>query len=110
MQTHDFSFKNVYIDKIDNIVNKYNNISHRKIKIKPADVKPRIYIDFNKAINDKDPKFKTGDIVKISNLKVVLQKTIFKIGLAKFLLLEKLKKTVPWTYGISNLKDEEIVG
>ena len=49
-------------------------------------------------------------LLKYPNIKVVLQKTIFKIGLAKFLLLEKLKKTVPWTYGISNLKDEEIVG
>ena len=49
-------------------------------------------------------------LLKYQNIKVVLQKTIFKIGLAKFLLLEKLKKTVPWTYGISNLKDEEIVG
>ena len=49
-------------------------------------------------------------LLKYQNIKVVLQKTIFKIGLVKFLLLEKLKKTVPWTYGISNLKDEEIVG
>ena len=49
-------------------------------------------------------------LLKYQNIKVVLQKTIFRIGLAKFLLLEKLKKTDPWTYGISNLKDEEIVG
>ena len=40
--------KNVYIDKLDNIVNKYNNTYHRKIKIKPIDVKSSRYIDFTK--------------------------------------------------------------
>ena len=40
--------KNVYIAKLDDIVNKYNNTYHRIIKVKPADVKPSIYIDFNK--------------------------------------------------------------
>ena len=39
--------KNVYIDKLDDMVNKYNNIYHRTIKIKPVDVKPGIYIYFN---------------------------------------------------------------
>ena len=38
--------KNVYIDKLDDIVNKYNNTYHRIIKMKPVDVKPNIYIDF----------------------------------------------------------------
>ena len=40
--------QNVYIDKTDNIVSKYNNKYHRTIKMKPVDVKPSIYIDFNK--------------------------------------------------------------
>ena len=92
MQTHDFSFKNVYIDKIDNIVNKYNNISHRKIKIKPADVKPRMYIDFNKAINDKDPKFKTGDIVKISKYKSSFAKYYIQNWSSKVFVIRKVKK------------------
>ena len=50
--------KNVYIDKLDDIVNKYNNAYHRTIKMKPLDVKDNTYIDFDKQINDKDPKFK----------------------------------------------------
>ena len=58
--------KNVYIDKLDEIVNKCNNTYHRRIKVKPVDVNPNIYIDFSKKINDKDPKFKIGDIVRIS--------------------------------------------
>ena len=39
--------KNVYIDKIDNIVNKYNNTYHSTTKIKPVDVMSSTYIDFN---------------------------------------------------------------
>ena len=49
--------KNVYIDKLDDIVNEYNNTYHRKIKRKPADVKDNVYIDSNKEVNDVDPKF-----------------------------------------------------
>ena len=48
--------KNVYIDKLDDIVNKYNNAYHSTIKMKPADVKSNIYIDSSKEINDKEPK------------------------------------------------------
>ena len=52
--------KNVHIDKLHDIVNIYNNTYHRKIKMKPADVKPSIYIDFNEENNKEDPKFKVG--------------------------------------------------
>ena len=61
--------KNVYIDKLDDIVNEYNNTYHRTIKIKPVDVKDNTYIDFEKEVNDKDPKFKVGDQVRISKYK-----------------------------------------
>ena len=57
--------KNVYIDKLDDIVNKYNNTCHSTIKMKPVDVKSSTYINSSKEINDKDPKFKIGDIVRI---------------------------------------------
>ena len=58
--------KNVYIDKLDDIVDEYNNTYHRTIKMKPVDVKDNTYIDFKKEVNDKDPKFKVGDHVRIS--------------------------------------------
>ena len=58
--------KNVYIDKLDDIVRKYNNIFHTSIKMKPTDVKHNTYIHFKKESNDKDPKFKVGDHVRIS--------------------------------------------
>ena len=61
--------KNVYIDKLDDIVNKCNNTYHSTIKMKPVDVKSNTYIDSSKENNGKDPKFKIGDIVRISKYK-----------------------------------------
>ena len=66
--------KNVYIDKLDNIVSKYNNTYHRTIKMKSVDVKDNAYIDFKKEVNDKDPKFKVGDHVRISKYKNIFAK------------------------------------
>ena len=61
--------KNVYIDKLDDIVNEYNNTHHRTIKMKPINIKDNTYINIDKEVNDKDPKFKVGDHVRISKYK-----------------------------------------
>ena len=61
--------KNVYIDKLDDIVDEYNNTYHTTIKMKPADVKDNTYINADKEINNKGPKFKVGDHVRISKYK-----------------------------------------
>ena len=61
--------KNVYIDKLDDIVGEYNSTYHTTIKMKPVDVKDNTYIDFIKEVNDKDSKFKVGDHVIISKYK-----------------------------------------
>ena len=58
--------KNVYNDKLDDIVNEYNNAYHRAIKMKPVDVKDNTYINIGKEVNDKNPNFKVGDHVRIS--------------------------------------------
>ena len=58
--------KIVCIDKLDDIVNKYNNTHYRTVKIKPVDVKSNTYIDSSKEIHGKDSKFKIGDFVRIS--------------------------------------------
>ena len=68
--------KNVYIDKLDDIVNRYNNIYPRTIKMKPVDVKSSIYIDFNKENNKEAHKFKVGDNVKISKYKNIFAKRL----------------------------------
>ena len=87
--------KNVYIDKLDDIVDEYNNTYHTTIKMKPIDVKDNIYIyiyiNADKEINNKDPKFKVGDHVRNQNTKTFLLKVIYLIKVKKYLLLKKLK-------------------
>ena len=99
--------KNVYIDKLDDIVHKYNNKKHTTIKMKPIDVKDNTYIDYGKEVNDNDPKFKVGDHVRISKYK-----NIFALGYSPNWSEEvkEIKNTVPWTYVINDLNDEEIIG
>ena len=57
--------KNVYIDTLGDIVNKYKNTYHSAIKIKPVDVKSRTYNDLDIENSDKAPKFKIADRVRI---------------------------------------------
>ena len=87
--------KNVYIDKLDHIVNEYNNAYHRTIKMKPVDVKDNTYIDFKKGVNDKDPKFKVGDHVRISKYKNIIAKRYTPNCSEKVFVNKKVKNTVP---------------
>ena len=87
--------KNVYIDKLDDIVNEYNNTYHRTIKMKPVDVKDNTYIDFKKEVNDKDPKFKIGDHVRISKQKNVFAKGYTPNWSHEDFVIKKVKNTVP---------------
>ena len=66
--------KKVYIDKLDDIVNEYDNTYHRTTKMKQVDVKGNTYIDSSKEVSDKDPKFKAGDHVRISKYKNIFAK------------------------------------
>ena len=66
--------KNVYIDKLDDIVNEYNNTYNTKIEMKPANANSSIRIDFDVKNNDKDLKFKVGDHVRISRHRSVFAK------------------------------------
>ena len=81
----------MYIDKLDDIVHEYNNTYHSKIRMKPIDVKDNAYIDFDEEVNDKDPKFKVSDHVRVSKYKNIYAKAILQFGLKKFLWLKKLK-------------------
>ena len=83
--------KNVYIDKLDYIVNEYNNTYHTTIKMKPIDVKDNTYINTDKDINIKDPKFKVGDHVRISKYKNIFAKGYMPNWSEEVLLLKKLK-------------------
>ena len=66
--------KNVYIDKLDDIVNKYNNTSQNTIKMKSVDVKSSTYINSSQEINDENTKCKIDDIVRISKYKNIFAK------------------------------------
>ena len=66
--------KNVYIDKLDDIVRKHNNTYHTSIKMKPINVKDNTYIGFKKEVNDKNPKFKVYDPLRISKYKNIFAK------------------------------------
>ena len=102
--------KNVYIDKLDDIVNEYNNTYHRTIKIKHVDVKDNTYIDFIKEVNDKDPKFKVDDHATVSKYKNIFAKGYSPNWSEEVFVIGKVKKTVPWTYVIYDLNGDEIIG
>ena len=102
--------KNVYIDKLDDIVNECNNANHTTIKMKPIDVKDNTYINTDKETNDKDPKFKFGDHVRISKYKNIFAKGYTPNWSEDVFVIKKVKNTVPWTYVINDLNGEEIVG
>ena len=102
--------KNVYIDKLDDIVNEYNNTYHRTIKMIPIDVKDNTYIDFGKEVNDNNPKFKVGDHVRISKYKNIFAKGYTPNWSEEVFVIKEIKNAVPWTYVINDLTGEEIIG
>ena len=102
--------KNVYIDKLDGTVKKYNNTYHTSIKMKPVDVKDNTYIGFKKEVNDKNPKFKVGDHVGIPKYKNIFAKGYMPNWSEEIFIIKKIKNTVPWTYVINDLNGEEIIG
>ena len=102
--------KNMYIDKLDDIVNKYNNKKYRTTKMKPVDVKSSKNINSSKESNDEDPKFKIRDIDRISKYKNIFAKGYVPNWSGEVFVVKKVKNTIPWTYVICDLKGEKIVG
>ena len=102
--------KNVYFDVLDDIVNKYNNTVHRTIKMKPIDVTDDSYAEYNEDFNKKDPKFKVGDHVRISKHKNIFAKACAPNWSKEVFIVRGIKNTVPCTYIVSDLNDEEITG
>ena len=89
--------KNVYIDNLDSIVKKYNNAYHKNIKMEPVDVKPTMYIDFNKENNNEGL-----DHVRISKFKNIFAKDFVRNWSEEVFVIKKVKN-VPWTYVNSDL-------
>ena len=78
--------------------------------MKPVDVKDNTYIDFDKEVNDNDPKFKVGDHVRISKYKNIFAKGYTPNGSEEVFVINNVKNTVPWSYVINDLNGEKIVG
>ena len=78
--------------------------------MKPVDVKSNTYIESSKKINNKNPKFKIDDTVRISKYENIFGKVYTPNWFEKVFVIEKVKNTVPWTYLISDRNLEEIVG
>ena len=97
--------KNVYVEKLDDIVNEYNNTYHRIIKMKPIDVKDNTYIKFGKEVNDDNAKSKVGDHVRISKYKNVFPKGYTPNWSEEVFVIKEIKNTV-----VNDLNGEEIIG
>ena len=91
-------------------VNKYNNTFHKTIKMKPVDVKSNKYISSSKDINDKDPKFKVSDTVRISKYKNVFTKAYTPNMFEKKFVIKKVKGLSRGHMLLVGLNGEEIVG
>ena len=102
--------KNVYIYKLDDILNEYNNIYHRTIKMKPIDVKYNTYIYFGKEVNDKDPKLQVGDHVRISKYKNIFAKGYTPNFSEQVVVIKKLKMLIHGLNDLNDLNGEEIIG
>ena len=102
--------KYVYFDVLDDIVDKYNNSFHSSIKMKPKDVKDDNFIEYNEQTNEKDPKFKVGDHVRISKYKNIFAKSYAPNWSEDVFVVNKVQNTVPWNYLINDLNGEENKG
>ena len=111
--------KNVYYDVLDDAVNEYSNTKHNTIKMKPKDVKndttessaiarnKRVYIDEH---NEKSARYNVGDKVRISKFKNIFAKGYTPNWSREIFIVNKINDTVPYTYNLKDLNDEEIIG
>ena len=102
--------KNEYTYKLDDLVNKYKNTYHRTIKIKSIDVDSSTFTDFGEKNNEKDAKFEVGNQVSISKYKNISSKDYASNWSEEVFVIKKVRNTASWTYVVSDLKGEEIVG
>ena len=102
--------ENVYFHVLNGIADKYNNTYHKTIKMKPIDVKSVSFAEYNNESNEKDPKFKVGNHVRISKYKYIFAKGYAPNWIEETFIIKQIKNTVPWTYLISDLNGEEVVG
>ena len=94
--------ENVYFDVLDDTVDEYNNTYHKAIKMTAIDVGDDSFAKYNEECNEKGPKFKVGDRVRISKFKNVFAKRYTPNWSEEIFVVKKIENTVPWTYVISD--------
>ena len=87
--------KNVFFDVLDDIIDKCNNTAHRSIKMKPIELASGSYAEYNKDSNERDPKFKVGNHVRISKYKNIFGKGYTQNWSEEVFVLRKIKDTFP---------------
>ena len=100
--------RNVYTDKLADIVNEYINTYQSTMK--PIDVKSSTYINFGIENKDKDAKFEVGDHVRLSKYENIFAKGYAPNCSEEVFLIKKVKNTIPWTYVLEAVNGEEIAG
>ena len=100
----------MYIDKLDDIVNKYSNTYHNTMKMKPDDVNLSTYIDSGKENIENDLKFNVGDHVRISKCKNIFAKGFVPNWSEEAFVIKKVRNTGPWTYAVNDFNGEEVAG
>ena len=90
--------KNVYFDFLNDVVDEYNSTYHKIIKMKPIHVKSDSFAEYNEESNEKDPKFKVGDHVRISKYRNIFAKGYAPNWSEEIFVVKKIKNTVPWTF------------
>ena len=101
--------KKIYYNVLDDVVKKYNNTKHSTIRIKPTDVRDnkRVNIDEH---NEKDSRLKVGDRVRMSKFKNIFAKGYSPNWSSEIFIVDKVNDTIPYTYNLKDLNDEEIIG
>ena len=102
--------KSVYLNVLDDIVNKYKNADHKTIKIKPIDVTSDSYAKYDKDSYVTKLKLKFGDNVRISKYRNIFAKGYTENWSEEVFVVSKIKSAVPWAYVISGLNGEPIAG
>ena len=87
--------QNIYLDVINDIVDRYHNTVHKTIKMKRIEVTDDSYADYNEIVNKKNPKFKVDDNVRISKYKNIFAKGYTPNWSEEVFLINKIKNTVP---------------
>ena len=102
--------RNIYFDVLDDIVKKRNNTVHRTIKMKPVGFTSNSYAEYNEDSNEKDPKHKVGDHVRITKYRNIFANGYFQNRSEQVFVVSKIKNKVPWNCVIHDLNGEPLTG